>query len=149
GDIVLKESVKRMTEILRTYDTLGRYGGEEFLVILPGCAEGAALSVAERIRDQIEKTKFPKAGQDITVTASIGVAVSKAGGLDYHLLIELADQALYRAKAGGRNRVESAPGLAEDSSSPLTADEIAERLQIEIAYRKQMQESLRKAEERF
>ncbi|MCI0415300.1 diguanylate cyclase, partial [bacterium] len=150
GDTVLKRAVQTMLKSLRTYDVLGRYGGEEFLILLPGCDSSKVLAVAERMREQLARTKFSFAGHETTVTASVGVAVTKSGKFDPQLLIELADQALYRAKSSGRNRVESALSILEDSpESVMNLEAITERLQMEIEHRKKTEESLRESEERF
>jgi two-component system cell cycle response regulator len=150
GDAVLKQAASRMMETLRTYDVLGRYGGEEFMVVLPGCNSSTVLRVAERIRNHLAQTMFRFGVHETWVTASIGVAVTRSGRIDSQLLIDLADQALYRAKANGRNRVESALGISEDvPESAFTRDAIAEQLQMEIAHRKKTEQALRDAEERF
>ena len=108
GDCVLREASERMRQVLRAHDGISRYGGEEFLVMLPetGCDE--ALVIAERLRAAVASTPIPIGdGRSLPVTLSLGVATTTAvpGGLEP--LIAAADAALYRAKAGGRNRVES------------------------------------------
>jgi len=103
GDAVLSEAAARMSAASRCYDGLGRYGGEEFLVILPGCDLASAVLQAERLRESIAATPFILPGQHLGVTCSIGVA-SVAGGVP-RTLIQRADEALYQAKAQGRNRV--------------------------------------------
>ncbi len=150
GDVVLKNAAQCVLNALRDYDVLGRYGGEEFLMVLPGCDLKAGVRVAERIREQLAQQKFIVAGHEISVTVSIGLAVTKSGKLDPELLIELADQALYRAKSAGRNQVQTALSISEDAAdSEMTREAIMEQLQIEIAHREQTEASLRKAEERF
>ncbi|HSF29138.1 MAG TPA: diguanylate cyclase [Candidatus Tectomicrobia bacterium] len=109
GDTALCEAVGRMRALLRPYDAMGRYGGEEFLMVLPGCTSQDAFRLAERIRSGIgqEPVKIP-AGM-IDLTSSMGVAASDAiATLHASALILAADTALYRAKARGRNRVELA-----------------------------------------
>jgi diguanylate cyclase (GGDEF)-like protein len=109
GDIVLRETAQRMLTRMRPYDALGRYGGEEFLVITVGCdATGAAVQ-AERIRSCIADKPFDAGGASVPLTVSAGVA-SSAGcdGISPVDLIQAADQALYLAKSAGRNRVEIA-----------------------------------------
>jgi two-component system cell cycle response regulator len=107
GDHVLREASKRMQLCLRTYDDLGRYGGEEFLVILPSCDLRDSVVVAERIRAGLANTPFVLSdGKPLLVTASMGVistSVIKEPTVDN--LIHAADAALYRAKNGGRNRI--------------------------------------------
>jgi diguanylate cyclase (GGDEF)-like protein len=102
GDGVLREAAARMTATSRCYDGLGRYGGEEFLVVLPGCDLGAAAAQAERLREAIAQVLFP-VGEGLQVTCSIGIASASGGGPE--ALIRHADQALYDAKGQGRNRV--------------------------------------------
>lgn len=107
GDEVLKSISRIIGTGLREVDSLGRFGGEEFIIILPGCQLSSALGVAERIRRLIESAEIPTSSGDLKVTVSLGVA-SLWGGReeDTGRLIESADIALYRAKNGGRNRVE-------------------------------------------
>jgi two-component system cell cycle response regulator len=115
GDSVLKEAARRMKICVRPYDTVGRYGGEEFLIIVPtGDAHGTA-TLAERIRKTIAAEDVAADSGPIPVTASFGVAVStECEPLDTKELLRLADEALYQAKARGRNRVE----LFERSAVP-------------------------------
>ena len=91
---------------------MGRYGGEEFLLVLPGCDLGAAAMVAERTRLAVSKLVATTSQGAVCVTVSMGFAVSS---LDHPLsrgaLLDAADRALYRAKAEGRNRVEFATAL--------------------------------------
>jgi two-component system cell cycle response regulator len=107
GDAVLKEVGHRLAGGVRTYDSVGRYGGEEFLVIVPGCKAADLVASAERLRRSIAQTKVETSAGLIAVTLSIGIA---SGGDDgerqksEHLL-RAADTALYAAKAEGRNRV--------------------------------------------
>lgn len=108
GDEVIREAARRMEIALRPYDVLGRYGGEEFLAVLPACDEHSAVRLAERLRARISERPVLHEGEAIPVTGSIGVATSDARG-DMSALLHAADQALYRAKALGRNRAEAAP----------------------------------------
>jgi len=107
GDEVLREFASRVAENVRGIDLACRYGGEEFVVVMPDTDTDFAFSVAERLRQSVELTPFPisRAPHKITVTASIGIASSTGGGDDSDKLLHRADQALYRAKRGGRNRV--------------------------------------------
>lgn len=110
GDAVLQEAARRMQACLRPYDAVGRYGGEELLVILPGCDEPGLKHAAERIRCALSDTPMEHAEHAITVTASLGAAhhpASAEPGSSIALL-RAADQALYQAKRNGRNRVELA-----------------------------------------
>jgi two-component system, cell cycle response regulator len=92
---------------VRPYDTLGRYGGEEFLIVAPSLDGSGALGLAERIRQAIESEPVSTSSGEVRVTASFGVAVSDhAKPLESDALLHLADEALYRAKDHGRNRSE-------------------------------------------
>ncbi|MBW7926543.1 MAG: GGDEF domain-containing protein [Fimbriimonadaceae bacterium] len=104
GDEVLRSVVGSLAESIREADTLGRFGGEEFLVVLPGIGIEAAIQVAERMRARVAESV---AVDGIPVTVSAGVADSRLA-LDAAALIALADGALYRAKEAGRNRVVAA-----------------------------------------
>ncbi|WP_295393179.1 sensor domain-containing diguanylate cyclase [uncultured Thiodictyon sp.] len=112
GDEVLREVARRLQAQTRADDSLGRYGGEEFLAVLYPCTAQELAQAAERLHSAISETAFAIAGEvpgDIVVTISLGTA-STAAGADTHTdaLIQLADQALYRSKANGRNRVTAA-----------------------------------------
>lgn len=102
GDAVLKETAQRITQVVRSYDFVGRYGGEEFLVLLPGCDKEQAEQSGERIRLAVTATPVFAAGSEIHVTISIG-ATATIGGPETEVLA-IADAALYQAKSAGRNR---------------------------------------------
>jgi two-component system cell cycle response regulator len=107
GDGVLREVARRMRAAVRSHDAVGRYGGEEFLLILPGSELRAGYGQAERIRAAIAAGPFSTGGVSIDVTCSFGVACADLP--DAHQanqLVEHADEALYAAKRNGRNRVE-------------------------------------------
>lgn len=106
GDAVLEAVGGRLTAALRQYDLVGRFGGEEFLVVMPGCGENDAFNCCERLRLRIAAAPVSFEGRSIDVTASIGAAVA-SGEIATHprQLIGAADNALYAAKARGRNRV--------------------------------------------
>jgi diguanylate cyclase (GGDEF)-like protein len=107
GDKVLCAAAKAMMNTTRPYDCAGRFGGEEFLLILPGCDKVNALSHAERMRLAINQVRVTEGAELINVAASIGVTVAPTENtLDVNQLIRAADMALYRAKDNGRNRVE-------------------------------------------
>jgi two-component system, cell cycle response regulator len=103
GDAVLTEVAHRVLGVLRAYDSLGRYGGEEFMVIAPGCDAQSGLDLAERLRESVVAGPITLAGDSIPVTLSLGVA-SLADDPTPESLIHRADQALYSAKNAGRNR---------------------------------------------
>jgi diguanylate cyclase (GGDEF)-like protein len=107
GDAVLREAAKRMKSAVRRYDSVGRYGGEEFLIVLPGCAEDAAFIQAERVREAVANEPFVAGTKVLPITCSIGVA-GRADPCDSNTdtLVREADAALYMAKGRGRNRVE-------------------------------------------
>ena len=109
GDLTLCQAAKRMLSAIRIYDTLGRYGGEEFLIVAPGCSTANATAMAERIRRCMAAEPILADQRPLTLTISVGVAAGENGGLDSASLIQAADQAMYRAKKAGRNRVELAP----------------------------------------
>lgn len=104
GDVVLVESARRMREALRECDAIGRYGGEEFLMVLPDCDVDGAARVAERVRQSLADSPIRVLGASIPVTGSFGVA-SYDPRRDSIATVAAADGALYRAKAEGRNRV--------------------------------------------
>ena len=107
GDLWLKAFADLCRGLLRREDLLCRYGGEEFLALLPQTSEEAAMQVAERIRRSVEGMRVARDGADIAVTVSIGVASWNETVLDLKAMIAAADRALYKAKATGRNRIES------------------------------------------
>lgn len=112
GDAVLREAAQRMKASVRRYDSLGRYGGEEFLFVLPGCSGVTAQVQAERIREGLARDPFSVAGELVSVTCSIGTSWRGSPSVhDADQLIREADLALYRAKDRGRNRVELAEPL--------------------------------------
>ncbi len=106
GDAALKEAVRRMQSCIRSYDSIGRYGGEEFLIVLPGCDENWTFRQAERLRWNLKNTPIVIEDVALTLTGSFG-ATSIAPGkpIDSDALIRIADEALYRAKREGRDRV--------------------------------------------
>jgi two-component system cell cycle response regulator len=123
GDAVIREASRRMEVALRPYDSLGRYGGEEFLIVLPGCESSDLLTVAERLRHALADDPVPIPSGMISMTASLGAAIGNGPSLDGGELIRIADEALYRAKRAGRNRVESA--FLTEVGSLLGTDKIA------------------------
>jgi diguanylate cyclase (GGDEF)-like protein len=116
GDAVLREVAQRINAAIRTYDSVGRYGGEEFLVVLSGVEE-EPVKHAERIRVLVSETPVATREGAVPVTLSLGAAISGPELQEIEELIRVADAALYRAKRGGRNRVEAASVSAAESSS--------------------------------
>lgn len=109
GDAVLVEVSRILMDNARQYDEVGRYGGEEFAILLPRTPLEAALRVAERLRSHIEANSVTVDGMDLTVTASFGVACYPSDAItDMASLLKAADMALYDAKHQGRNRVVAA-----------------------------------------
>jgi two-component system, cell cycle response regulator len=104
GDMVLREVGRRITQVIRSYDFVGRYGGEEFLAVLPGCDRAQALHSAERIRAAIAAAPIIVNNSEIHLTTSIGATALASDACEKRLLAA-ADAALYQAKGEGRNRV--------------------------------------------
>ncbi len=112
GDVVLSETARILLETAREIDMIGRYGGEEFIAILPGADEDSAARFAERSRSRVEAHVFRDAGKEIRMTMSAGVAACPGTNLVHpDELIRLADRALYEAKETGRNRAVRSSGL--------------------------------------
>ncbi len=121
GDAVLREAASRMVSSVRAYDVVGRYGGEEFLIVVPASDEAGTLTQIERIRQNIESRPIATPAGNVFITASLGAAVSSgAETVEPGALLRAADAALYRAKQAGRNRTALATpaDLIETSSSP-------------------------------
>ena len=106
GDAALRETANRLMTSVRRYDSVGRYGGEEFLVVLPGCNGDGALAQAERLRQAVASEPFSIATQSLPITCSIGVAWRPASSrCDTDTLVRESDLGLYGAKESGRNRI--------------------------------------------
>ena len=105
GDNCLRGIAGRIKSAVRTTDFLARYGGEEFIVILAGSSGDNARRISEKIREVIEKTKFIYRDEEIPVTISLGVTVAEPSDGDPEALFVRVDDAMYRAKKEGRNRV--------------------------------------------
>ncbi len=119
GDTVLSEAARRMQSCMREYDAIGRYGGEEFLVLLPGCDERSTRNQAERMRNHLAHHQIKVTDAEVSVTASFGgTSFPPGSACTSEQLIRRADEALYLAKRLGRNRVEYLPS---DNSEPAAA----------------------------
>jgi diguanylate cyclase (GGDEF)-like protein len=128
GDDVLNAFCETATMTLPPGDLYARLGAEEVACLLPKASRFGAAQVAERIRARVATTPIPIATSELSLTVSIGVAVSEGELQDLAELVAAADKALYRAKANGRNRVELAPprlvvvespGLAQSEGTPM------------------------------
>jgi diguanylate cyclase (GGDEF)-like protein len=115
GDAVLVTVVQRITAILRTYDALGRYGGEEFLIVAPNCDLAIAQKLAERIRSAIGDEAIDLGNDTAKVTVSMGVTLGTAES-DPEFLVAQADTAMYNAKRNGRDRVEVSLSLPQEDT---------------------------------
>ena len=124
GDSVLREAASRMVAALRPYDRLGRYGGEEFLIVAPGCGPDEVISVGERLRLALLEEPVRTRSGIIEISASFGVISSAhLNHVDAEDLIQAADEALYQAKASGRNCVQVVSRAAESMgvATPFSA----------------------------
>jgi diguanylate cyclase (GGDEF)-like protein len=106
GDEVLREAARRMQSSIRPYDSIGRYGGEEFLILFPGCGQEESFAQADRLRKQLAQTEMLVNDTKLRVTASFGVVSALPSQVwTQESLIRKSDEALYVAKKSGRNRV--------------------------------------------
>jgi diguanylate cyclase (GGDEF)-like protein len=112
GDVVLRDVGQRMQGALRVTDAIGRYGGEEFLLVLPRADVSGGREVAERVRAAVAAAPVEDGPATHPVTVSLGVASTAECGFQPEALLGAADLALYRAKASGRNRVEPGTDVA-------------------------------------
>jgi diguanylate cyclase (GGDEF)-like protein len=119
GDRALKLFATALNRCIGPDDLAGRIGGEEFAILLTGSSEEAACAVAERVRCAFADAAIEVDGRALRATVSIGVAVSRIGAHDLASLLARADQALYRAKANGRNRVASSGAETVDDEASL------------------------------
>lgn len=126
GDAVLCEVARRLRSSMRAYDTVGRFGGEEFLVVAPGCDSSPSRAQAERLREIVSSQPVNVKDLSIDVTVSVGVATLRdPRPQDLEALLSVADKALYLAKERGRNRVEgecSAPLPSAMTGPPDSSD---------------------------
>jgi len=125
GDAVLREAAKRMESSVRQYDFVGRYGGEEFLILLTNCGEAESFSQAERLRKQLAQNDICFNGTCLRITASLGVTAALPGeSWTAEGLIRKADEALYVAKNSGRNRVEILSYSSEPAPAASTVETV-------------------------
>lgn len=127
GDVLLKILARLLRENVREVDTVGRYGGEEFIILMPETTKELSARTAERIRQAVASAIFPGFADDpdmaVFKTISLGVATYPEDTNDVQTLVSLADQALYRAKRDGRNQVVMSEQIAE-AAEDLTDDAV-------------------------
>jgi diguanylate cyclase (GGDEF)-like protein len=119
GDTVLRIIASSIAAVVRPYDSVGRYGGEEFLVVAPNCGIGETWELAERVRAHVASCNINVSGSTVNVSLSLGVAIGEAAG-DVEKILSAADSALYLAKNAGRNRVEPSLGRAASAANSPT-----------------------------
>jgi diguanylate cyclase (GGDEF)-like protein len=126
GDDVLKETAKRLVASVRSYDFVGRYGGEEFLVVLNNCNPAFGFARAEEIRKAIAQKPVPSSSGPVPITMSLGLLMSQEWGrLPVEELLHETDAALYAAKAAGRNCVKVAsPKISSAGADPQAQEPI-------------------------
>lgn len=106
GDIILKDLVKLLSATIRSNDIVGRYGGEEFGIVIPNVSRQDAQALCERLRKAVEEQKFNIGTQHINITISLGVCFKgPSNSINTMEVIRRADEALYEAKRTGRNKV--------------------------------------------
>ena len=122
GDAALVAVVQRISATLRPYDVIGRYGGEEFLIIAPGCDLNLTEKLAERVRVAVNDEPVDLGNESATITISLGATLGTQES-DPEFLVEVADAAMYQAKRNGRNRAETSLELPDfeslESASPV------------------------------
>jgi len=132
GDRVLRDAARAIGGAVRPYDAVGRFGGEEFLVILPGCDRINAVSHCERLRQVCENVKLTADDERVSITASFGMTVvNPEHRMTAEAAIQAADTALYAAKRKGRNRVEIVESVstpAEARRAPVATAKVLERV---------------------
>ncbi|MDA0224921.1 MAG: GGDEF domain-containing protein [Proteobacteria bacterium] len=121
GDRALRTFADLLSATVRTHDVAARYGGEEFVLLMPDTESAEALHVAERVRERLEKKEIKAGRARVLLTVSGGVAHYGAHGKDFDSLLKAADDALYAAKAAGRNRIVPATGVV----APAAGDALA------------------------
>jgi diguanylate cyclase (GGDEF)-like protein len=105
GNQLIKSTVQCIQDQLRETDVLARYGGDEFVVLLPETPCACAAGVAARIRQSVENTPLSTSNKKIRITVSIGVASYPEHGTNFKAIMEKTDKAMYQSKSAGRNRV--------------------------------------------
>ncbi len=115
GDDVLRIIASGIAAMVRPYDSVGRYGGEEFLIVAPGCGAGEVWELAERVRTHVSSCSIMAGGSHVKVTLSLGLATGEAAA-DMEKVLRASDAAMYQAKRAGRNRVEPTLGKAATAS---------------------------------
>ena len=131
--MVLRDCAYEMRKALRSFELIYRVGGEEFVILLPGIDLSQGVQVASRLRDAIKRSH----PGDLELTMSLGVAAAAGPEVSHEPLLRAADEALYRAKAAGRNRVESAGpegAAASDDARELESDGSALDLAPDAAF---------------
>ena len=116
GDEVIRALANLLRRLLRTSDLLGRYGGEEFIVALPGCSSEKAVEIIDELRESFAQFQFSAGSESFTSSFSAGVKVP-VGDEDLQALIAEADARLYAAKKAGRNRVVGAAATAVNGAN--------------------------------
>jgi len=124
GDSVLRIIASGIAAVVRPYDSVGRYGGEEFLIVAPGCGMAEACELAERVRAHIAGCSIQAEGEKVEVSLSLGVATGQSAA-EVDKLLQAADLALYQAKNAGRNRVE--PQMARSVAAAQNASRTPKR----------------------
>ncbi len=128
GDAILRETATRMQACVRPYDAVGRYGGAEFLIVVPQCDSSVAASRAEDLRAAITSTPMDTPNGAVPVTVSLGVAIGGGAiSMEVESLLRTADEALYQAKIAGRNRAvvcRIEEGLLPDSGQEPCAEKV-------------------------
>ena len=128
GDAVLQEASRRLRGAMRSYDSLGRYGGDEFLAVIPGCDRAGAARFAETFRARLDRKAINTPEGLIPISVTLGVAsIDDPRNFHSETLVRLADAALYRAKAGGRNRVALATPEEVENEISKQGPECAEK----------------------
>jgi two-component system, cell cycle response regulator len=134
GDSVLKEVVRLVQASLRPYDQIGRFGGDEFVLLLPQCDEEGAVGLGDRIRSLIQRTPLETPEGRLAVTVSMGLATSPPLSATPRGLLAAADSALYRSKEGGRNRVTLADArdAAKDECAETDSEAVSQSVHANV-----------------